>query len=212
MKLLTAFLMLLFASVATQAQISLKDLFGSSEPNLFYFGIDFSKVKIIDDSNAKTDEIVDKQFGAINDLVVNEPKKYKIAEAFDKTEADHDLSYIAKVNDKTDPDKILSTNTADFKRLTEKDMDAAVKALAAPDQKKVGLLFVVEGVSKAKKAMAVWVVLFDTKSKKVLMTERVEGKMTMAFTFRNQWGAGINSVIEMIEKSKFREWKAKYVK
>ena len=47
-------------------------------------------------------------------------------------------------------------------------------------------------------------------SRKLLMTERMEGKTGMAFGFRNFWANPIRHIIEDIEKKKFSEWKAKY--
>ena len=74
----------------------------------------------------------------------------------------------------------------------------------------MGLLFVVEAMSKSEKAAAVWVTLIDIKSKKVLMTERIESKTSMAFGFRNYWASSIKNLIETIEKKKYKEWKGKY--
>ncbi len=189
---------------------SLKDVFGNADAPIFYYGIDFTKVKLIDDAAANAEDIVDRQFNGINDVVVNEPKKYDLAGAFRKSSMDHDLSYIRKRNEKTDPRQLHSTTTTDFERLAEKDIDAAVKALGPGNQQGTGLLFVAEAVSKSRKAMAIWVALFDIKTKKVLLAERLEAKMGMGFTFRNQWASCIKSAIEMIDKKKYKEWKAKY--
>lgn len=58
--------------------------------------------------------------------------------------------------------------------------------------------------------MAIWVTFFDIKSKKVLHTERIEGKLSTAFSFRNYIGTAFKSVIDQIDKKKYKEWKAKY--
>ncbi|HEY4155544.1 MAG TPA: hypothetical protein VGM24_08950, partial [Puia sp.] len=64
-------------------------------------------------------------------------------------------------------------------------------------------------MSKSDKAIAIWVAFVDINSKKVLLTDRVEGKVGMGFGFRNYWATGIKSVLEQIEKKKYKEWKAK---
>jgi len=64
-------------------------------------------------------------------------------------------------------------------------------------------------MSKSAKAMAVWVTMFDPKTRKVLMTERMEGKPG-GFGFRNYWSAAIRDVIIDIKKKKYSEWKTKY--
>jgi len=211
MKSLRFLLLLLTVGLFSQLQAqTLKDVFNNADASLFYYGIDFSKVKIIDDANANANDIIDRQFDGINDLVVNEPKKYDLKGAFNKNNVDHDLSYISKKNAKTDAKQLLSTTTTDFQRFTEKDIEAAVKGFTVGSQSGVGLLFVAEAVAKSKKSMAIWVALFDIKTKKVLLTERFEAKFGMGFSFRNKWAASIADVIETIEKKKFKEWKAKY--
>jgi hypothetical protein len=65
-------------------------------------------------------------------------------------------------------------------------------------------------MSKSDKGAAMWVTLIDMKAKKVLMTERLEGKTSMGFGFRNYWAIPVHSVLEEIEKKKYKEWKAKY--
>ena len=65
-------------------------------------------------------------------------------------------------------------------------------------------------MSKSDKGIAIWVTLVDMQTGNVLMTDRVEGKVGMAFGFRNYWASGIKSVIEEVRKHKFNEWKNKY--
>ncbi len=66
-------LILLF-SFTVQAQ-SLKDFFSNERTNALYLGIDFTLNKVIDDANANTADIRDRQYNAINDLVVDGTKK-----------------------------------------------------------------------------------------------------------------------------------------
>lgn len=191
-----------------QAQ-TLKDVFSSSESPIFYYGIDFTKAKLIDDAAANALDIKDRQFAGINDVVVNEPKKYELAKAFQKSNIDHDLGPIHKKNQTVNPDNIKSTTSADYNRLKAADISGVIKDLETGDKKGVGLVFVVEAMSKTQKAAAIWVTLFDIKTKKVLLTERMEGTAG-GFGFRNYWAASIKDVMNDIEKKKFKEWKAAY--
>src|SRR6185437_16412691 len=61
-------------SAATQAQ-TLKDFFSNEGTNALYLGIDFTLNKVIDDANANTTDIRDRQYNAINDLVVNDQRR-----------------------------------------------------------------------------------------------------------------------------------------
>lgn len=208
LKWLGAFFIFLGLTQSATAQ-NLKDVFNSSETSVFYLGVDFTLAKLIDASEIATD-VRDRNYPAINDLIVNEPKKYDLAGAFHKSNIDHDLGMVAKRNLKINTEEIKSTNSADYNRLKEDDIKKLVSGFDYAGKKGVGLLFVVEGMSKAKKGAAIWVTLVDMGSRKLLMTERMEGKTGMAFGFRNFWANPIRDIIEDIEKKKFSEWKAKY--
>ena len=206
-KLFTLFAALMAAQLHLSAQ-TLKDVFTNSETPVFYYGIDFTKAKVIDDDKANALDIRDKQFTAINQLIISESDKFDLKSAFNRS-MDHDLSSVEKRNEKVNVEEIKSTNSGDYHRLKETDIGAIVKGLDAGGKKGVGLVFIVEGMSKTEKHMSVWVTLFDPKTKKVLMTERMEGKAA-GFGFRNYWAGAIKDVINDIKKGKYSEWKTKY--
>ncbi len=191
---------------------TLKDVFTNSETPVFYLGIDFTQTKLIDDATANEMDIRDRQYDAINDVIVAEPKKYDLAGAFHKSEVDHDLGYVAKKNEKANAEAIKSTNTSDFHRFKEDDVAKIVSSYDFGDKGGIGLLFVTEALSKSKKAAAVWVTLLDMKTRKVLMTERMEGSVGRfgGFGFRNYWASPFKDIIDAIEKKKYSEWKSKY--
>jgi hypothetical protein len=205
---MTLIFSLLLARPAT-AQ-TLKDFFNSSETPTMYLGIDFTKAKLIDDATANQMDIRDRLYASINDLVVNEAKKFDLNKAFHKSNVDHDLGLVAKRNIKVDAEQIKSTNTSDFHRLKEEDISTLVKGFDFADKKGVGILFVMEAMSKSAKAAAIWATLIDIKSKKVLLTERIESKVGMAIGFRNYWASSIKNLLDQIEDKKYNEWKSKY--
>src|SRR5882724_11949849 len=178
----TGFLFVIFfGSLMSLNAQTLKDFFTSSETPVFYFGIDFTKAKLIDDVNANVNDIRDRQYDGINELVITESKKYDLKAAFHKSNIDHDLALVSKRNQKANTEEIKSTSSGDFHRLKEDDIKSLVSGFDFGDKKGIGLLFVVEAMSKSEKAAAIWVTLIDIKAKKVLMTDRVEGKASMSF-------------------------------
>ncbi|MGC4034520.1 MAG: hypothetical protein QM764_01075 [Chitinophagaceae bacterium] len=207
-RVLVSFIFLFFLTTVVASAQTLKDMFSNSETPVFYYGIDFTKAKLIDDATASASDVRDNKYTAINQLIINESDKYDLKAAFNRT-VDHDISEVNKRNEKANAEAIMSTSSADFHRLKESDIDAIVKSFDAGGKKAVGLLFIVEAMSKSQKSMAVWVTLFDPKSKKVLMTERMEGKAT-GFGFRNYWAGSIKDVLTDIKKKKYSEWKTKY--
>jgi hypothetical protein len=48
------------------------------------------------------------------------------------------------------------------------------------------------------------------KTKKVLMTERIESEVIGGIGFRNYWASAIKNLIDDIEKKKYKEWQLKY--
>jgi hypothetical protein len=200
---------LLFGSSTQSFSQTLKDVFNNSESPLMYLGIDFTKARLLDVGNA--DDIRNRLYGSINELVVNEPKKFDLKGAFSKSNIEHDFGAVTKNNGKINMNDIISTNSADFDRLKESDIAAIVKALDLSGKTGVGLLFVMEAMRKVDKKgeAAIWVTMVDMKTKKVLMTERIVEKAT-GIGFRNYWASTIKEVIDDIDKKKYKEWRTKY--
>lgn len=211
-KLNWLFTMLLALGISTQSfSQSLNEFFNNSELNLTYLGIDFSKARLINAPDANSFDIRNRLYGSINDLIVNEPKKFDISGAFHKSRVGSNLTAVKAKNEKINAEEIVSSNTDDFYRLKESDISSAVKALNIDKKAGIGLLFVMEGMKKIdKKGMAsLWVVLVDMQSKKVLMTERFESKAS-GIGFRNYWASTIKETLDDIEKKKYKEWKSRF--
>jgi hypothetical protein len=204
-------LVFIFGNLQHASAQTLKDFFNNSETPLTYLGIDFTKAKLINEAGGNPMDIRNRLYNSINDVVVNEPKKYDIAGAFHKSSVTSDLTAVKVKNEKINAEEIMSSNTADFNRLKETDIAGMVKALAISGKKGIGLLFVMEGMKKEDKkaAASVWAVLIDLQTKKVLLSERFENKAA-GFGFRNFWSSTIKATIDDIEKDKYKEWKAKY--
>jgi len=178
---------------------------------LTYLGIDFTNARVINVPDANSFDIRNKWYSSINDLVVNEPKKFDIAGAFHKSNVGSNLSAVRAKNEKINAEEIVSSNTDDFYRLKEADIAATVKALNIEKKTGIGLLFVMEGMKKMDKrgVASMWVVLVDMQSKKVLMTERFESKAS-GIGNRNYWASTIKETLDEIERKRYKGWKAQY--
>jgi hypothetical protein len=203
---------LLFCGISRSAfSQTLNEFFNNSEMHLTYLGVDFSKARLINDPDANSFDVRNKLYPSINNLVINEPKKFDIATAFHKSHVGSDLSAVREKNEKINAEEIPSFNTSDFYRLNEDDISAAVKSLNLSGKTGIGLLFVMEGMKKEGKKgdASMWVTLIDMKTKKVLMAERFENKAS-GIGSRNYWASTIKATLEDIEKKKYKEWKSKY--
>ncbi|MBS1948517.1 MAG: hypothetical protein JST47_12190 [Bacteroidetes bacterium] len=185
-----------------------KEVFSNSETQILYLGVDFTKAKIIGE-HANEFDIRSKDYPGLNDLIVAEPKKYELKLSFHKSFIDHDLGEVAVRNSKINAEDIISSNTADFHRLQSSDIETLVSGFDFGDKKGVGLLLVVEAFSKMEKATAVWVTLVDMKYKKVLMTERMQGRAS-GVGLRNSMAGSIKNILDEIEKTKYQQWKEKF--
>ena len=206
--------LVLFLGSSTSAfSQTIKDFFNNTSTPLTYLGIDYTKNRLINDPGGNASDIKNRLYASMNDVVIAEmPKNYNIAGAFDRTgDVSNDIAAVTARNEKINTADIMSSNTGDFNRLTEADIAAEVKALQLKDKAGVGLVFIMEAMKKEEKKSygAVWVVLVDMKSKKVLMAERMEQEAA-GFGFRNFWVSIIKKSLTEISKKKYDAWKSKY--
>lgn len=207
------FLVLFFCSITQSLNAqTIKDVFSSSETSIVYLGIDYTQARLIGDASESGIEVRDRYFPGINDVVVNEPKKYDLQKAFNKSLINMSLGIVTKRNKKINAEDIISTESADYSRLKEEDIRKLVKGIDFENKKGIGLLFIVEGMKKAEKAAtsSIWVTFVDMSTNKVLMTERMEVETKGGFGFRNYWASTIFNLIEKIDKRQYKDWKEKY--
>jgi len=212
-KLIWLFAVLFFCGVSGQSFAqTLKEFFNSSEITVTYLGIDFTKARLINSVTANPTDIKNRIYRSINDVVLNEPKKFDFKEPFHKSNISSDLTAMHARNEKVNAEEIVSSNSDDFFRLKESDMAATAKSLNISGKKGIGIFFVYEAMKSIEKGddlAAVWTVLIDMETKKVLLSERFEVK-ARGFGFRNIWASAIKATLDEIDKNKYKEWKSKY--
>lgn len=206
LKWLLAIVFLLAGTQPLSAQ-TLKDFFNSSEVPLTYLGVDFTQAKVFNDIAANAMDIRDRQFAAINQVIVNEPKKYDFQKALSKSNVTNDISFVNAKNAKIDAEKIIESNSADEVRFTKATIESIVKGYKFAGKKGIGLMFIMESMNKASAQASMYVTFIDIASGKVLLTERMTAKAA-GFGFRNYWAKTVYEVLDDIKKSKYKEWKA----
>ena len=186
---------------------SLKDFFADEATPLTYLGVDFSVTKVEGEA-ATADEIVSK-FEPINSVIVVESKKYDVAGSFRRASVTNSLEAIKKINAGVDPGKIKTDAVGDVtKGLTDADIEKHVKKYELSGKKGIGLVFIMDGMSKTNKEAYVYATLIDLSTKKVLLSERITGK-AQGFGFRNYWAGTIYKVLNSIDHGRYKEWKSK---
>lgn len=199
------FIAILVVSIQQLSAQAIKDFFNSSEVPLTYLGIDFTQAKLYNDAGANVMDIRSRLYAQINQLIVNEKKKYDISEAFSKSNVTNDISLTLEKNTKIDAEKILDSKQP-AERLKKADIETLVKGYNFEGKKGIGLLIVMENMDKAASQATMFYTLIDMNTKKVLFTERLSGE-SGGIGFRNSWAKPIANTLTAIKKSKYKEWK-----
>ena len=219
---LFAFVLFFGSSTQTFSQ-TIKEFFSNTSTTLTYLGIDYTKNKLINDPEGNPSDIKGRLYNSMNQVVIDEMEKnYDITGAFSRSSGVAiDIASVTARNEKINTADIMSPNLSDFNRLTESDIAACVKALDIKGKEGIGLVFIMEAMKKGEKRIegkktiqeksygAVWVTLIDMKTKKVLLTERMEQEAA-GFGFRNFWVSIIKKSIVEIDKKAYKSWKNKY--
>jgi hypothetical protein len=186
---------------------STKAFFNSDTISAVYLGIDFTLAKLINDEASNATVIQSQQFNGINDLIANENKKYDVQDAYHRTNWTIDLKETENRNQKANPEQLKSANDADLTRLNPGDIDKLVQSFNYGSHKGYGVLLIVEGMDKTKKLATIWFTLINMDAKKVLVTQRVEGKLGSGFGFRNYWASAIKNAISQAKKD-YKQWQS----
>ncbi len=199
---LAAILFTCFAASSANAQTS-SDVYGGSS-DITWLGMDFTQVKFIgtatqfkDAGEISNSDFRDKYIPAWNQLFVNEPKKYNVAEATRRTEVKYAVDITDKVNSKIKKD-FFSTSTDEYRTLNESKIADLVKNYDFGGKTGIGLIFFIDGMSKGKDEVSGWPTFVNMKTKKVLLTSNQTGKPG-GFGFRNFWAKGFLEILKDVK-------------
>ena len=203
-------IILLISAVTLQAQAYTKaDLF-NSEVQITWLGLDFTHMRFIGTAaqwekygEITNGEIRDKYLPAWNDLLVNEKDKYLVPDAISRVEVQYAPEVVAKAN-ATIKAGFFESNAASYQLLSESEVEKIVSKYDFHNHKGLGMLFIVEGMSKEKKETSAWVTFVDMGTKQVLLTKRVQGKAG-GIGFRNFWGKSFDNILEKVKKD-WSQW------
>jgi hypothetical protein len=200
-RILFPLLSFLFLATATHAQSVKESDITNPETPIVYLGLDFTEARLLGDLGADENAIKNQHIPDINQLVVNEGKKFDFEKALHRSKISSDLGFSYARNKTIDASKIKSTNSDDFTRFKPETVQSIVSKYEFGDKKGLGLLFVVEALNKTKAEAAIWVTWIDMGSKKVLKTDRKIGKGG-GFGWRNYWVHPVDDILDDLRKGK----------
>lgn len=196
--------------VVSNAQIinpvAVKKIFTASE--MVWFGIDFSQVKLVG-SAGFTDphKIRSTYFAAWNTLIQSEPKRYDLKSAFRKSSVIFDTVGVTAVNAAVNPNTLVVETPPRFHPAIIPTMVASYPSSKA--NQGIGAVFVVESFNKTATLATIHVVLFDIRTREVLLMEKMTAEPG-GFGLRNYWAGSIREVIEQIESGYYAAWQQNY--
>lgn len=195
MKIITKFTWLIALIICTTTQA----LFAQTKADVFnpkvpvtWLGIDFSQMRFIGSEAAYkasgellNSEFVNKYIPAWANLFITEPKTYNVPRASHRDTV-HFAFKVTEVANNALTKNFFTENPNDFSTLKEKDIVEVVKNYDFQGQKGLGMMLIVEGMSKATHLAGAWVTFVNMNDKTVLFTVYKTGN-SRGFGFRNYW-------------------------
>ncbi|WP_184550204.1 hypothetical protein [Mucilaginibacter sp. FT3.2] len=195
MKAITKFTWLIALIICTASQAASAqtkaDIFNKKVP-ITWLGMDFSQMRFIGSEAAYkangellNTEFVNKFIPAWANLFITEPKAYNVPRASHRDTVHFAFKVTEAVNSALTKD-FFTENANDFSTLKEKDIVDIIKNYDFQGQKGIGMMMIVEGMSKATKTAGAWVTFINMNDKTVLLTVYKIGG-SRGFGFRNYW-------------------------
>lgn len=182
------------------------DIF-NPKTSMVWLGVDFSEARYFgDEKDAVDGGAIKAVFDRINDLILSESDKYNLSNTFKKKSISTEIQAVTTVNDATDDSNIVSTQTGDYTRMDQAFVQRMVKQYDLETKEGIGVVFIIEGMHKAKAEAAIWVTFIRMSDQSVLLTKRLEAKAG-GFGLRNYWAKAIFNGLVTVEKQEYNRWK-----
>lgn len=183
------------------------DLFSDflTRREITWLGVDFSKAKFTRDGFEMTQEIMRRYFNDWNMLIITDQKKYDVRMSFRKPVMQYDLSWVSKKNKSVKVNNVLCDFITVDAIQTDETIVNYVQSNLFPSVTTYGLLFIVESFDDMTKSGTVWVVIVNTETNQVVLTEKFI-KSPSGFGLRNYWGRVFYNLFFDIQKFAFLRW------
>jgi hypothetical protein len=166
---------------------------------LVWFGIDYSKVKLIGVRSHFSDllDIQSRLFRSWNELFLVESEKYDLEKAFRTNDVKYQMDKAIDRSNSREMDGIVQT---DPYKIEEGEVLDLLKEYTDPSVHATGALFVMETLDKLGERSTMWLAVFDISTGEVLHLERYSGKAG-GFGFRNYWARCFYNVVKTLHIS-----------
>jgi len=162
--------------------------------SITWFGLDYKNAYFISSADFPDPYALKSKFSAWNDLIVMEHDKYNLDRFFNTDIVVH-LDMMEKRNEKIRLKDRITNDDFLSSHLEYENIQEIVNTYNLEGEEPgIGLVFIVESLSKPNVKGAYWVTFFDIKSKKVISSERYLGKPG-GFGLRNYWAKSYYNVM-----------------
>jgi hypothetical protein len=191
----------LIAAMLCVGALSAQDLgkvFGS--PTVVWYGLDFTKAKMIGFKDESPHKIRDEYFKVWNDYM----NEVDLVKTFQKKAVIRDPLGVFKLDLARETETLVST---DEKELTADQLAENAKAVPVGQKKEgVGVFGVVQSFNKTTDVATIYIVFFDIASRNVLLAKKVTGKPSGGNP-KTAWVGAVKDIFSKIEKKEFSAWK-----
>lgn len=199
--LLALWLFPLIATAQSGDQLTVKDIYKTGP--ITWLGLDFA-FAVVTDTSISNKDLNQKLIPDWNDIITREPDKFKFNKALHRSNAIIAEGVAHKAN---------TTNRRDYKQpsgLDKGKIADRVKEYDLSGRAGVGLMVVVDSLSKEKKQAIVWLTFIDMGNKEVLQTIRATGKPS-GFGVRNYWTNAYSEIFEFMADN-WQDWRKEALK
>jgi hypothetical protein len=179
-------------SVTFSKAQTLDDLYNAE--SITWYGLDYTNAYFIASMDFPDVYALKSKFSAWNELIIMEREKYDL-EKFFNTDVSINLDMMEKRNERIRLKGRITDDDFKSSHLEHANIQEIVNTYNLEGEDAgIGLVFIVESLSKPNTKGAYWVTFFDIQSKKVISTERYLGKAG-GFGLRNYWAKSYYNVM-----------------
>ena len=202
----------LISMFTIQAQ-TVEDIFGNTDYNVTWFGIDYSRAKIVGslgvfggNTPLSPSDVRDKYYPSWNYLILDEPEKFNVAKMIRRQSVTNDISIVKQLNASAPIDSLVLPITPYY---TPQEIQTFISSYPIENKAGIGLVFITESMNKLKGEAFYHVVFFNMTTKEILLQERMRG-IAGGVGIRNYWSGSYLKVINYIKDDKYQKWRTKY--
>ncbi len=180
-----------------------------------WYGLDFSMTRFMGtfsvsgDKAKLTPEELKGYFPIWNDRIIAERTKVNYSGTLGFYQTIENRNVVKEKNEAVDPSKMI---IFEYYTLKENQLDSMVNQYAiAPNEKGLGLTFIIEYLDKVHRQASVWAVFFNVETKKVLFKQKIQAE-PVGVGQSNYWHNAFLKLFTWIEEKGNKEWKSKYCK